>query len=96
MPALPDLPTVAAAFFVVTVAPGPATLAAATVAMCAGRGNGLRFGAGLAAGLAVRGVLAATGPGALLQGSAHALAGSGSVARKWIEGLPAGLFAAAG
>lgn len=62
-----------AAFVVVAAAPGPATLALATVAMRTGRGPGLRFGLGLSAGLAFWGLVAAAGLGALLQASAQAL-----------------------
>lgn len=64
---------IAGAFFVVTASPGPATIACATVAMRLGRSKGLRFGFGLALGLAFWGVIAATGLGALLQGSVHVL-----------------------
>ena len=60
-------------FFLVTVAPGPANLAVATVAMSSGRRHGLRIGAGLSVGLAVWGLGAATGLGAVLQGSARVL-----------------------
>ena len=67
------LSAVAAAFFIVTVSPGPATIAAATVSMSSGRKNGILFGAGLSCGLAFWGVIAATGLGAILQGSAHML-----------------------
>ncbi len=67
------LGTVAAAFFVVAAAPGPATLGCASVAMAHGRRAGLGFGAGLGAGLAVWGVLAALGLGAILETSAQAL-----------------------
>ena len=65
--------SVALAFFVVTVSPGPANIAVATVAMSAGRKNGLLFGAGLSFGLACWGIVAATGMGAVLQGSVHLL-----------------------
>jgi threonine efflux protein len=41
--------TIAAAFFIVTVSPGPANLALATVAMHSGRTAGLFFGLGLSA-----------------------------------------------
>ena len=68
-----NLLSVALAFLVVTASPGPANIAVATVAMSWGRRAGLLFGAGLAAGLAFWGVIAATGLGALLQGSAQAL-----------------------
>lgn len=61
------------AFFVVTVSPGPANIAVATVAMSLGRRNGLRFGLGLAAGLAFWGIIAATGLGVILQVSEYAL-----------------------
>lgn len=68
-----SLGTIGVAFFVAAAAPGPATLALATVSMRAGRRSGLAFGAGLSLGLAVWGVVAATGLGALLQASSHAL-----------------------
>ena len=68
------LAAIAAAFFVVAVTPGPANLACASVAMARGRAAGLRFGAGLSLGLAVWGVLAATGMGAVLQASGWVLA----------------------
>ena len=70
---LVSLATVVAAFFVVAASPGPATLAVATVSMSVGRRNGLRFGVGLSVGLAFWGLIAATGLGAMLQASAHAL-----------------------
>jgi threonine efflux protein len=69
----PNLATVSLAFLLVTASPGPANIAVATVAMGSGRASGLRFGAGLSVGLAVWGLAAATGLGALLQGSAHLL-----------------------
>lgn len=61
--------SVALAFFVVTVSPGPANIAVATVAMSSGRRHGLLFGAGLSFGLAFWGVIAATGMGAVLRSS---------------------------
>ena len=70
-----DLWPVAAAFLVVTVSPGPANVAVATVAMSSGRRNGLLFGVGLSVGLAFWGVVAATGLGALLQSSVYVLSG---------------------
>lgn len=70
---LSGLIAVAGAFFVVAASPGPATIACATVAMRLGRRDGLRFGMGLSLGLAFWGVIAATGLGALLQGSVHVL-----------------------
>lgn len=68
-----DLLSVALAFVVVTVSPGPANIALAMAAMHAGRRTGLLFGAGLALGLAFWGLVAATGLGALLQTSASFL-----------------------
>ena len=67
------LGTIAAAFFLVAAAPGPATLGCASVAMAQGRRAGLAFAAGLGAGLTVWGVLAALGLGAILETSAIAL-----------------------
>ncbi|MEM7243302.1 MAG: LysE family translocator [Pseudomonadota bacterium] len=64
-----SLLTIAAAFFVVTVTPGPANLAVSTIAMRFGRAAGMRFGAGLGVGLAFWGLIAATGLGAVLQSS---------------------------
>lgn len=61
------------AFLVVTISPGPANIAAATVAMQYGRRRGLQFAFGLATGLAVWGIVAATGLGVVLQASATAL-----------------------
>ena len=68
-----SLITIATAFFIAAASPGPATLAVATVSMSAGRMTGLLFGLGLAVGLAFWGLVAATGLGAVLQASAHAL-----------------------
>ncbi len=70
-----DLLAIALAFLVVAVSPGPANLAAAATALRSGRAAGLLFGAGLGTGLALWGLVAATGLGALLQGSATLLAG---------------------
>lgn len=64
---------VALAFLVVTVSPGPANIAAATTAMRFGRRRSLLFGAGLGCGLAFWGGVAATGLGAVLQGSVYLL-----------------------
>ncbi len=61
------------AFFVAAASPGPATLAQAQVALAHGRGAALRFGSGLAFGLAVWGAVAAFGVGAVLVQSAAAL-----------------------
>lgn len=61
------------AFFIVTVSPGPANIAVATVAMSQGRKRGIRFGLGLATGLAIWGLVAATGLGAILQTSEYSL-----------------------
>lgn len=70
-----DLLSVALAFIVVTVSPGPANIALATAAMHGGRRIGLVFGAGLALGLAFWGLVAATGLGAMLEASASFLLG---------------------
>ncbi len=64
---------IALAFFIVTVSPGPANIAVATVAMSSGRRNGLFFGLGLSIGLAFWGIIAATGLGIVLQASEVAL-----------------------
>ena len=64
---------VIAAFFVVTVSPGPANIAVATVSMAFGRRAGFKMGLGLSIGLAFWGVVAATGLGAVLQTSARLL-----------------------
>tara|TARA_B100000378_G_scaffold97446_1_gene77128 strand:+ start:1003 stop:1620 length:618 start_codon:yes stop_codon:yes gene_type:complete len=64
---------IALAFFIVAVSPGPANIAVATITMRFGRSAGLVFGAGLAAGLSFWGVVAATGMGAMLQGSVYFL-----------------------
>ncbi len=61
------------AFFVVTVSPGPANIAVASVAMDTGRKTGLQFALGLSVGLAFWGLFAATGLGVLLQASELAL-----------------------
>ncbi|WP_394689780.1 LysE family translocator [Hoeflea sp.] len=58
---------IAVAFFIVTVSPGPANIAVATVAMHSGRRPGLLFGLGLSVGLAFWGMVAATGLGVILQ-----------------------------
>lgn len=64
---------VALAFLIVTVSPGPANIAVATVAMRHGRKPGQIFGLGLSMGLAFWGMIAATGMGAVLQASTNAL-----------------------
>lgn len=69
-----DLALVFAAFFVAAASPGPATLAVSSVSASAGRGSGLMFGCGLGTGLAVWGLVAATGLGAALQAATHLLA----------------------
>lgn len=61
------------AFFVVAVSPGPATISNATIAMSYGRKTSLIYGAGLSTGLVFWGLIAATGMGALLQGSLYLL-----------------------
>lgn len=61
--------TIAAAFFIATVSPGPANLALATVAIHSGRRAGLFFGLGLSTGLAFWGFVAATGLGVVVLGT---------------------------
>ena len=68
------LPTLLA-FAVIAASPGPANLAAASVAMSAGRARGLRFAFGLGLGLFFWGVLAAMGLGAVLRSTSWALTG---------------------
>lgn len=68
-----SLSAVAGAFFLVAVAPGPATLGCAAVSMGHGRRAGFAFGAGLGIGLAFWGVLAALGLGAILAAHAQVL-----------------------
>jgi len=68
---LTALVTMAAAFFVVAVAPGPATLGCASIAVAEGRAAGLQFAFGLGVALSFWGVLAAVGLGAVLVTSAH-------------------------
>lgn len=134
-----SLASIASAFFVVAVSPGPANLANATLAMNRGRGASLVYGAGLSTGLAFWGVIAAGGLGVVLQQSLYLMTGlkilgglyliwlalvSGAGvcvvvgfavnalysivfsfagmmqayrrAKRWIDGLAAGLFAVAG
>ena len=64
---------IAFAFFVVTVSPGPANIAACSVSISQGRRAGLIFGLGLSLGLAFWGVIAATGLGAVLQTTSELL-----------------------
>lgn len=61
------------AFFIVAASPGPATLSNATIAMAEGRAISLVYGAGLSCGLVFWGLIAATGMGAVLQGSLYLL-----------------------
>jgi threonine/homoserine/homoserine lactone efflux protein len=63
------------AFFVVAVSPGPANISNAAIAMSHGRRKSLTYATGLSCGLGVWGVVAATGMGAVLQGSVHVLIG---------------------
>lgn len=74
MPEWTGLVAIFAAFFVVAVSPGPATLAVSTVSAASGRRSGMTFGAGLGLGLAFWGIVAATGLGAVLQTTTHLLA----------------------
>lgn len=62
-----SLASIALAFLVVTVSPGPANIAVATVSMSEGRKAGHGFALGLSFGLAFWGLIAATGMGAVLQ-----------------------------
>ena len=57
------------AFAIATSAPGPANIATAMIAVRHGRRAGLLLGLGLSVGLAFWGIIAATGLGAVLQGS---------------------------
>lgn len=57
---------VAVSFVALTAAPGPANLALATTTMARGRRAGVRMAVGLAAGLALWGVVAASGLAVLL------------------------------
>lgn len=61
------------AFFVIAIAPGPANISNATVAMSQGRTTSLIYGAGLSCGLLFWGLIAASGLGAILQGSTYLL-----------------------
>lgn len=70
---LMSLLTIAAAFFVIAVSPGPATLSNATLAMAKGRKVSLVYGAGLSSGLLMWGVIAASGLGVILQSSVYVL-----------------------
>lgn len=67
--------TIAGAFLIVTVSPGPANLGCAFVAMRHGRTAAVQFGLGLTLGLGFWGVLAASGMGAVLQTSEWVLVG---------------------
>ncbi len=68
-----SLGSTALAFFIVAVAPGPATISNATVAMSHGRKAGFKYGLGLSFGLGFWGLIAASGMGAVLQGSIYLL-----------------------
>lgn len=61
------------AFFAVAVSPGPATLSNAAIAMRHGFRASLVYGLGLSVALAIWGLLAATGMGALLLASVQVL-----------------------
>ncbi len=64
-----ELWSILAAFFIVTVSPGPANIAVSAVAMSSGRKAGLLIGFGLSLGLGFWGLVAASGMGAVLQSS---------------------------
>ncbi|WP_052261532.1 LysE family translocator [Ruegeria sp. ANG-S4] len=70
---LASLAVSALAFFVVAVSPGPANISNAAVAMSYGRKTSLIYGAGLSCGLVFWGLVAASGMGAVLQGSLYVL-----------------------
>ncbi|MEO0498179.1 MAG: LysE family translocator, partial [Pseudomonadota bacterium] len=55
------LAAIVAAFAIVTASPGPAILALATCAMSRGRITAIKFALGLASGLSLWGIIAATG-----------------------------------
>ena len=61
------------AFFIVAVAPGPANISNATIAMSHGRRPSFIYGLGLSFGLMFWGLIAATGMGAILQSSLYLL-----------------------
>ncbi|MEM5473196.1 LysE family translocator [Hoeflea sp. AS60] len=73
MAGLDNILTIALAFFVVTISPGPANIAVATVSMNSGRKAGLLFGLGLSVGLGIWGLVAATGLGVILQDTSYLL-----------------------
>ncbi len=73
MVGLENFVAIALAFFIVTVSPGPANIAVATVSMSFGRKHGLLFGLGLSVGLGFWGIVAATGMGAILQSTTSIL-----------------------
>lgn len=61
------------AFFIVAASPGPANIANAVLAMDRGKAASFRFSVGLTLGIAVWGLVAVTGLGAVLQGSVFVL-----------------------
>jgi len=63
----------AVAFYAVAVTPGPANLSNATIAMSHGRKTSLVYSLGLSFGLVFWGLIAASGMGAVLQGSIYLL-----------------------
>ncbi len=63
----------AVAFYAVAVTPGPANLSNATIAMSHGRKISLIYSLGLSFGLVFWGLIAASGMGAVLQGSVYLL-----------------------
>ena len=62
-------------FFAVAVSPGPATLSNATIAMRYGFRASVSYGLGLSVAIALWGLLAATGMGAVLMASVYVLSG---------------------
>lgn len=70
---LSGLVTIAITFFIAAASPGPAVIALMAVSMDRGRRAALTFSIGLTVGIAVWGLVAATGLGAILSASYWAL-----------------------
>lgn len=66
-----SLMSIALAFFVIAVSPGPANISNATIAMSRGRKASLIYGVGLSFGLVFWGVIAISGLGIVLQHSLY-------------------------
>lgn len=65
--------TIAVAFFIAAASPGPAIIALMAISMDMGRRAALKFSIGLTVGIAIWGLVAATGLGAILSASYWAL-----------------------